>query len=107
MPRRQASKDKVADTELQQPSHPIQLAINLTWQRTIQRPSRLRYCCLAMTWPKILTIRLSFQEWLGEKSRNGLTPKRKTIYVITPPKIGDEVGFVRSWIRPGSHARES
>jgi hypothetical protein len=36
MLRRQASKDKVADTELQQPSHPIQLAINLTWQRTIQ-----------------------------------------------------------------------
>lgn len=49
----------------------------------------------------------SFQEWLGEKSRNGLTPKRKTIYVITPSKIGDEVGFMQSWIKPGSHAAES
>ncbi|KAJ5299884.1 hypothetical protein N7476_011441 [Penicillium atrosanguineum] len=46
----------------------------------------------------------SFQEWLGEKTRNRLTPTRKTIYVIPPPEIGDEVGFMRSWVKPGSHA---
>lgn len=49
----------------------------------------------------------SYQEWLGEVSRNKLTPKRKTIYVIPPPMIGDEVGFMQSWIKPGSHAAES
>lgn len=41
-----------------------------------------------------------FQEWLDEEDRNPITPKRRTVYVVPPPQISDNVNFIQSWIEP-------
>lgn len=42
----------------------------------------------------------SLQEWRDEAARNKVTAKRRTIYVVPPPEVAPEAGFVRNWTRP-------
>lgn len=42
----------------------------------------------------------SFRSWLHEKARNKVTPERRTLYVGAPPRIGEEVSFMKDWTRP-------
>lgn len=42
----------------------------------------------------------SFQEWLDDGDRNKITPSRKTVYVVAPPRIGDGLAFLRDWAHP-------
>lgn len=48
----------------------------------------------------------SFQEWLHEEDRNPVTSRRRTVYVVPPPQISDDVNFMRSWIQPQNHDQE-
>ncbi|KAH8813713.1 hypothetical protein DL96DRAFT_1625196 [Flagelloscypha sp. PMI_526] len=41
----------------------------------------------------------SFDEWKDEPERNKVTRARRTLYVVPPPVIGDDVGFLESWTR--------
>jgi archaemetzincin len=41
-----------------------------------------------------------------EEERNKLTQQRKTIYVIQPPDLASEVGFMKTWILPATLSSE-
>ena len=47
----------------------------------------------------------SLRSWIREKDRNEVTPERKTIFVVPPPKIAKEVAFMNGWSDPltGGH----
>ena len=42
----------------------------------------------------------SLQEWAKEGARNKVTTKRRTIYVVPPSEIADEVDFMAGWTSP-------
>lgn len=42
----------------------------------------------------------SFRSWLREKDRNDITSDRRVIYVAAPPKVADDIEFVRRWSSP-------
>ena len=42
----------------------------------------------------------SYRSWLRNGDRNGVTPKRRTIYLAAPPVIEAGVNFVEEWTRP-------
>lgn len=42
----------------------------------------------------------SVQEWQDGEHRNAVTTRRRTIYLVPPPEIADEVGFMRKWSAP-------
>lgn len=42
----------------------------------------------------------SYREWLREEERNPVTGKRRTVYVVPAPLVGDEVSFMKSWSMP-------
>lgn len=44
----------------------------------------------------------SFQDFMDEKDRNPVTPHRKTIYLVPPPKIDKSVAHMNTWARPES-----
>jgi archaemetzincin len=42
----------------------------------------------------------SVRSWVRGEFRNKVTPDRKTIYVIPPPEINHDVGFMQAWSGP-------
>ncbi|PLB36786.1 uncharacterized protein BDW47DRAFT_132593 [Aspergillus candidus] len=42
----------------------------------------------------------SFQEWLDEEDRNKITRAKRTVYIVAPPQIDDNVTPLRGWTRP-------
>ena len=42
----------------------------------------------------------SVQEWIDEEARNEVTKRHRTIYLVPPPSISDEVPFVNTWTAP-------
>ncbi|CAG7921803.1 unnamed protein product [Penicillium olsonii] len=42
----------------------------------------------------------SFQEWVDGETRNPVTAKRKTLYVVPSPQIDPSLEFVREWQKP-------
>ncbi|KAK3698621.1 hypothetical protein LTR37_016849 [Vermiconidia calcicola] len=46
----------------------------------------------------------SVQEWVDEEERNEVTRKRRTIYVVPPPGVSDEVGVVDGWTNASSQS---
>ena len=42
----------------------------------------------------------SVQEWIDEEERNEVTSKRRTIYVVAPPTVSEDVAFVKDWELP-------
>ena len=43
----------------------------------------------------------SLRSWLGERNRNNVTARRKTIYIADSPSTDDhQAGFMRSWTKP-------
>ncbi|CEJ93629.1 hypothetical protein VHEMI09207 [[Torrubiella] hemipterigena] len=42
----------------------------------------------------------SVKEWHDEEERNPVTPKRKTIYLVSPPSISKEMAKMKDWISP-------
>lgn len=48
----------------------------------------------------------SLQEWIDEPARNPVTSKRRTIYVVPPPVVRDDVAFMRDWARPTIEKRK-
>ncbi|KAL5362813.1 hypothetical protein BJX96DRAFT_186403 [Aspergillus floccosus] len=42
----------------------------------------------------------SFQEWLDDGDRNEITPSRKTVYVVAPPRIGEGLAFLFNSAHP-------
>ena len=42
----------------------------------------------------------SFRSWLCEKDRNDMTPNRRVVYVVAPPKVDEEAAFVSDWSSP-------
>lgn len=49
----------------------------------------------------------SVKEWHEEEERNPVTSKRKTIYLVVPPTITDEMAAMKDWVEPGSKAPTS
>ena len=39
----------------------------------------------------------SVQEWIDEEHRNEVTAKRRTVYVVPPPTVSNELSFVNGW----------
>ncbi|KAK3714813.1 hypothetical protein LTR37_007548 [Vermiconidia calcicola] len=46
----------------------------------------------------------SVQEWINGDWRNDVTRRRRTIYVVPPPGVSDEVGFVDGWTNASSQS---
>jgi len=42
----------------------------------------------------------SLRSWAREKERNDVTPDRNVLYLVGPPEVGSDVGFVREWSLP-------
>ncbi len=42
----------------------------------------------------------SFRSWLRGKDRNEITSDRRVIYIAAPPKVDNDIVFVRRWILP-------
>ncbi|KAK6827047.1 hypothetical protein RU639_004505 [Aspergillus parasiticus] len=42
----------------------------------------------------------SYREWFRDEERNPVTGKRRTVYVVPAPLVGDEVSFMKSWSMP-------
>lgn len=42
----------------------------------------------------------SLRAWLRGRDRNKVTPERRTVYVVAPPRAGTDVEFMRGWGRP-------
>ena len=40
------------------------------------------------------------QDWIDEDARNEVTQERRTIYLVPPPSISEEVEFARDWTLP-------
>jgi archaemetzincin len=48
----------------------------------------------------------SLQEWVDEEDRNPVTPKRRTVYVVPPPQISDDVDFLKTWSQPKDYQQK-
>lgn len=47
----------------------------------------------------------SFRSWKGLKERNEITPERRTVYLVAPPTVDEDVKFVQNWSRPVEHGK--
>lgn len=44
----------------------------------------------------------SVKEWHQEEERNPVTSKKKTIYLVAPPIITDDMAAMKGWVAPGT-----
>ncbi|KAL2832596.1 hypothetical protein BDW59DRAFT_157416 [Aspergillus cavernicola] len=42
----------------------------------------------------------SFQEWHDEEDRNPVTPRRRTVYILPPPTVENDLPATQSWTKP-------
>jgi archaemetzincin len=49
----------------------------------------------------------SVKEWRHEEERNSITRARKTIYLVAPPEITDEMSPMRDWTNSNSSAKSN
>ncbi|GMF80983.1 hypothetical protein BDV35DRAFT_366350 [Aspergillus flavus] len=42
----------------------------------------------------------NYRQWFRDEDRNPVTGKRRTVYVVPAPLVGDEVSFMKSWSIP-------
>lgn len=48
----------------------------------------------------------SVQQWIEEGDRNEVTTQRKTIYVLPPPSVSDDIPNVKEWSVPETMSKE-